>query len=176
MAHPVIVVVVSGLPGPAVIGGADGSAVGLGLRDGAGEVDGVEVGRVTFHLHTVYVQVAEVAILLRNVLRAYLPRVLLPELAGIGSGFIDGGLAAFVGKVAVAGEVHLCLGVYRVARTQGIGKSAIVAARNARDSKIGRGEPCEGKVSLAVVAVLRGIEHVAEMVDSQHDVIHCHRA
>ena len=61
MAHPVIVVVVSGLPGTPVIGGADGSAVGLGLHDGAGEVDGIEVSGITYHVHTVNVQVHQIA-------------------------------------------------------------------------------------------------------------------
>ena len=163
-------------PGPAVVGGADGRAVGLDLHDLSGEVNGVEVGRIAFHLHAVYAQVRQVSVLLRDVLRADLPGVLLPELAGIGPGLVDGGLAALVGEVAVAGEVHLRLGVHLVAGTQGISERAVVAARNAGDPEIGRGEPGKGEVALAVVAVLRGIETVAEMVDAHHDVVHGHRA
>ena len=177
VAHPVVIVVMSGGPGSAVVGGADGRAVGLHLEDLSGEIDRVQVGGIAFQRHPVDVQVAEVAVLLRDVLRADFPRVLLPELAGVGAGLVDGGLAGGVGEVAVAGEVHLRLGMDGVAGAQRIGERAEVAAGHARDAEIGGGEAGEGEVSLPVVRVLRGVQRrVLEMVDAQRDVAQGHRA
>ena len=144
-------------PRPAVVGRADGGAVGLHLEDLSGEIDRVQVGGIALHLHAVDVQVTEVAVLLCDVLWADLPGVLLPELAGIGAGLVDRGLAGFVGEVAVAGEVHLRLRVYRVAGAQRIGERTVVGTVHARDAEVDRGEPGKGEVTLAVVTVFGGI-------------------
>ena len=177
VAHPVIEVVMSGGPRAPIVGRAYRCAVWLHLEYLPSEIHRVQVGGIAFQRHSVDVQVAEVAVLLRDVLRTDFPRVLLPELSGVGAGLVDGGLAGRVGEVAVAGEVHLRLGMDGVAGSQRIGERAVVAAGHARDAEIGGGEPGEGEVALPVVRVLRGVQcRVLEMIDAQRDVVQGHRA
>ena len=182
MAHPVIVVVVPGLPRAAVVGRADGRAVGLGLQDFSGEVDVVQVHGVAVHLHPVHGQVRQVAVLQGDVGGGDLPRVLFPQHAGVRPGLVDGGLPLRVAEAAVGHERHLREGVVAVRPAFGcraylILELPVALAHDLGDGEVHRAEPGEGAVAPAVVRVLRGVVGGVWTVEDAHaDVAGGHRA
>ena len=176
VADAVVEVIMPRRPRAPVVGGADGRTVGLGLHDGPGEIDGVQVHGVSGHLHPVNVQVREVAVLEGDVGRCNLPRVLLPQHTGIGAGLVDGGLAVFVREAAIGDERHLLERVEArcpplADRAHLVLELLVSLARHFRNGEVHRAEPGEAAVAPAVVVVLGGVvTAVHGVVDAHADV------
>ena len=177
----VVGVVVLRRPRPAVVGGADGGAVGFHLPYRPGEVHRIQVHGVTLHLHAVHREVRQVARLHGDVRGRDFPRVLLPQHPGVRPRLVDRRLPVLVGERAVADERHLRERVVGRGpplrhRAHLVLERLVPVPRHLRNGEVHRAEAREPPVAQAVVVVLRGIlRGVQGVVDAHADVARLHR-
>ena len=182
MRHSVIIRILrTAHPVSSVIGRLYGCPVRLHLFQRTRHVDVVHIHRISRHIHSVHAHVRQVTPLHCKVGRTYLPRILVLNQSGIGSGRVHRSLSVRVRERAIAHKVHrLPRMIFQFPsvthRPHLVVELPVILSRDTRYREVSREESRKKEVTPAVVIVLGSVlaGHLA-MKDTHTDVTHSHR-
>ena len=135
------------------------------------EIHAVQIHGVSCHIQAMHVQVGEIARLHSDVRGRYLPGILVTEHTTVGASFIYRRLSVGVGKVSVAGKMHILLRMQCCPRTQRIAERTIILSGHSGYTKICRSKTCKTEIPLTIIRIFGGIQCPVIKMDDTHTYV-----